>query len=160
MKTLMVTDPQMCTECELCINACKNTYGTARARKTDSIPIFCMHCHPDKAPCRRICPNGAIEVIGGENGETLIVNEENCLLCKLCAIACPIGIIAFDKEKKSAEKCTLCLESDNILPACVEACKDNVLNVFSIEDIQELKNDKDLTEELQEAIKTFKSKSD
>ncbi|WP_225369898.1 4Fe-4S binding protein [Methanobrevibacter arboriphilus] len=23
MKTLMVTDPQMCTECEACINACK-----------------------------------------------------------------------------------------------------------------------------------------
>ena len=158
MKILMVTNPQMCSECELCINACKKEFGVSRAKKTDTIPIFCMHCHPDKAPCRKICPNNAIEIIGDENGEILKVNEENCILCKLCMIACPVGVIAIDKEKKSAEKCTLCLESDNIIPACVEACEDNVLNVLSVEDLQELKNDENLTEELQEAIKTFKSK--
>ena len=159
MKTLMVTDPQMCNECEACINACKKAHGVARARKTETIPIFCMHCHPDKAPCRKICPIDAIEVIDDENGEILKINEENCILCKLCMIDCPIGVISVNKEKKSAEKCTLCLELDNIIPACVEACKDNVLNVFSVEDLQELKNDQDLTEELQEAMKTFRSKS-
>ncbi|WP_067260051.1 4Fe-4S dicluster domain-containing protein [Methanobrevibacter cuticularis] len=155
MKTLMVTDPQMCTECEACINACKKQYGTSRARKTGTIPIFCMHCHPDKAPCARICPTGAIEDIDG----TLKVNEDNCILCKLCLIACPIGIIAINNEKKSAEKCTLCLESDNIIPACVEACKDNVLNVFSIEDLQDLKDDDEIVKDLEEAIKTFKKLS-
>lgn len=153
MKTLMVTDPQMCSECEACINACQKEHGTARARKTESIPIFCMQCHPDKAPCARICPAGAIENIDS----TLKINEDSCILCKLCMIACPIGIIGIDNEKKSAEKCTLCLESDNIIPACVEACKDNVLNLFSIEDLQELKKDDDLVFDLEEAIKTFKS---
>ena len=153
MKTLMVTDPKMCTECEACVNACEKEYGIARTRKTKTIPIFCMHCHPDKAPCARICPAGAIENID----DILKVNEDNCILCKLCMIACPIGIIAIDIEKKSAQKCTLCLESDKIIPVCVEACKDNVLNVFSIEDLQELKKDDNLIFDLEEAIKTFKS---
>jgi len=153
MKTLMVTNSKMCTECEACINACKKEYGIARARKTETIPLFCMHCHPDKAPCAKICPSGAIE-----NREGILkINEANCILCKLCMIACPIGIIAIDHEKKSAQKCTLCLESDNIIPVCVEACKDNVLNIFSIEDLQELKNDDNLISDLEEAIKTFKS---
>lgn len=153
MKTLMVTDPQMCSECEACINACKKEHGVARVKKTQSIPIFCMQCHPNKAPCARICPVGAIENIDG----TLIANEDNCILCKLCMIACPIGIIAINDEKNSAEKCTLCLETDNIIPACVEACKDNVLNLFSIKDLQELKNDENLVFDLEEAIKNFKS---
>ncbi|MGL4669230.1 MAG: 4Fe-4S dicluster domain-containing protein [Methanobacteriaceae archaeon] len=152
MKTLMVTDPQMCSECEDCINACKKEYGVSRARKTSSIPIFCMQCHVEKAPCRRICPVDAIEEIDG----VLKVNEDNCILCRLCMISCPVGVVAIDKEKKSAEKCTLCLDSDNIIPACVAACKDNVLNLFSIEDLQELKNDDVLIEELEEAMKTYK----
>ena len=153
MKTLMVTDSKMCSECDACINACKKEHGTARARKTGSIPIFCMHCHPDKAPCVKICPSGAIENRDG----ILKINEDKCILCKLCMITCPIGIIAIDMEKISAQKCTLCLESDNIIPVCVEACKDNVLNIFSIEDLQELKNDDTLIFGLKEAIKTFKN---
>jgi Fe-S-cluster-containing hydrogenase component 2 len=152
MKTLMVTDPQMCTKCESCINACKKQYGVARVRKTETFPIFCMHCHPDKAPCGKICPSGAVENIDG----TLKINEDNCILCKLCLIACPIGLISIDNEKNSAEKCTLCLDSDNLIPACVEACKDNVLNVFSIEDIKELKDDNKSIHELEEVLKNFK----
>lgn len=151
----MVTDPQMCTECESCINACKKEHGVARAKKTATIPVFCMHCHPDKAPCRRICPAGAIENIDG----TLKVNEDNCILCKLCIIACPIGILAIDEDKKSTAKCTLCIESDNIIPACVEACQDNVLNVFSIEDLQDLKDNESIFEDLEDVLKNFKSKS-
>jgi len=159
MKTIIVTNPQMCSECESCINACKKVYGIPRARKTDTFPIFCMHCHPDKASCYRICPVGAIETIDGEDGEVFKVNEEKCILCKLCMMDCPIGIVAINKKKMSAEKCTLCLESDNIIPACVEACKDNVLNVLSIEDLQELEDTESLTEKLQETIKNFKYKS-
>ena len=153
MKTLMVTDSQMCSQCEACINACEKEHGTARAKKTGTIPIFCMHCHPDKALCAKICPAGAIENIDG----ILKVNEKDCLMCRLCLIACPIGLIAFDKGENSAEKCTLCLESDRIIPACVEACKDNALKLFSIEELQDLKNDNEIVFNLEEAIKTFKS---
>jgi Fe-S-cluster-containing hydrogenase component 2 len=149
MKTLMVVDPQMCSECKDCITACEKEHGTARAKKSSSIPIFCLQCHPDKAPCARICPTGAIRE---ENG-SLKVEEDACILCKLCLIACPIGIIAIDEEKKSAQKCTLCMETDGILPACVEACKDNVLKVFSIKELEELKKDVSFAEILSETLK-------
>ncbi|WP_414470517.1 4Fe-4S dicluster domain-containing protein [Methanobacterium sp. ACI-7] len=154
MKTLMVVDPRMCSECKDCITACEKEHGTARAKKSSSIPIFCMQCHPDKAPCARICPTGAIK----EEDGTLRVDDDACILCRLCMIACPIGIITIDEEKKSVQKCTLCMETDGILPACVEACKDNVLKVFSIEELEELKNDARIAEILEETLRTSKDK--
>ncbi|MDP3622769.1 MAG: ferredoxin, partial [Methanobacteriaceae archaeon] len=82
MKTLMVVDPQSCSECYDCINACKKTHGVARAKKSSSMPIFCLQCHPDKAPCARICPTGAIKEVNG----SLKVDEDSCILCRLCMI--------------------------------------------------------------------------
>ena len=133
MKTLMVIDPRMCTECQECINACKNEHGISRVKKTKTLPIFCLHCHPEKAPCARICPTNAIK----EEDGTLVVDENTCILCRLCMIACPLGMLLIDDEKKSMQKCTLCMDSDRIIPACVEACKDNVLKIFSIEELNE-----------------------
>jgi anaerobic carbon-monoxide dehydrogenase iron sulfur subunit len=154
MKTLMVIDPERCSECNDCINACKKEHGVARAKKSSTVPIFCLQCHPDKAPCARICPTGAIKE---ENG-SLIVDENSCILCRLCMIACPIGIMVINNEKKAVQKCTLCMDSDCLLPVCVEACKDNVLKVFSIEDLEDLKSDADFTDVLDEAMKAYKNK--
>jgi len=150
----MVVDPQMCTECKDCIKACQKEHGVARAKKTSTVPIFCLQCHPDKAPCRRICPTNAIKE---ENG-ALIIDEDACILCRLCMIACPVGMIVVDEDKKAAQKCTLCMETDNIIPACVEACKDNVLKIFSIEDLEDLKKDISYAEVLKEAMKAYNEK--
>lgn len=154
MKTLMVVDPRMCTECKDCITACKNEHGISRAKKTSTVPIFCMQCHPDKAPCARICPTNAIK----EEDGTLIVDEDACILCRLCMIACPVGMMVIDKEKKSTQKCTLCIEKDRIIPACVEACKDNVLKIFSIEDLEDLKDDTTFADVLEQAMKVYQDK--
>jgi Fe-S-cluster-containing hydrogenase component 2 len=154
MKTLMVIDPRMCTECRECINACKKEHGISRAKKTSTLPIFCLQCHPDKAPCARICPTGAIR----EDDGTLIVDEDACILCRLCMIACPVGMLVMDDDKKSMQKCTLCLDSDRIIPACVEACKDNVLKVFSIEDLEDLKKDVTFADVLEEAMKLYQDR--
>lgn len=154
MKTLMVMDPRMCSECKDCITACEKEHGTARAKKSSSIPIFCLQCHPDKAPCARICPTGAIR----EEDGALIVNEDSCIVCKLCLIACPIGMPVIDEEKKAVQKCTLCMESDRILPACVEACKDNVLKVFSVKELEELKSDVSFAKVLEETLKMCQDK--
>ncbi|MGA2676709.1 MAG: 4Fe-4S dicluster domain-containing protein [Methanobacterium sp.] len=151
MKTLMVIDPRMCTECQECINACKKEHGISRAKKTSTIPIFCLHCHPEKAPCARICPTGAIK----EEDGTLVVDENACILCRLCMIACPVGMLLIDNEKKSMQKCTLCMDSDRIIPACVEACKDNVLKIFSIEELNDLKKDITFAYVLEEAMKLY-----
>jgi len=147
----MVIDPRMCTECQECINACKKEHGISRAKKTSTIPIFCLHCHPEKAPCARICPTGAIK----EEDGTLVVDENACILCRLCMIACPVGMLLIDNEKKSMQKCTLCMDSDRIIPACVEACKDNVLKIFSIEELNDLKKDITFADVLEEAMKLY-----
>ncbi|MCK9152173.1 4Fe-4S dicluster domain-containing protein [Methanobacterium alcaliphilum] len=154
MKTLMVIDPDRCSECYDCINACKKEHGVARTKKSSTVPIFCLQCHPEKAPCARICPTGAIK----EESGSLVVDEDSCILCRLCMIACPIGILVIDDAKKSVQKCTLCMDSDCLLPACVDACKDNVLKIFSIEDLEDLRNDVDFTEVLEEAMKSYKTK--
>jgi carbon-monoxide dehydrogenase iron sulfur subunit len=154
MKTLMVIDPRMCTECQECINACKKEHGISRGKKSSTLPIFCLQCHPEKAPCARICPTGAIK----EEDGTLIIDDDACLLCRLCMIACPVGMLVVDDEKKSMQKCTLCLDSDRIIPACVEACKDNVLKIFSIEDLEDLKKDISFADVLEEAMKLYQDR--
>jgi len=74
-------------------------------------------------------------------------------------VACPVGMLVVDGEKKAVQKCTLCLDAeDQILPACVEACKDNVLKIFSVEDLDELKNDIPSMEVLTEAMKAYQRK--
>lgn len=154
MKTLMVLDPARCSGCDDCINACKQTHGVARARKTDKMPVFCLQCHPEKAPCARICPVGAIKEVDG----SLKIDEDSCILCRLCMIACPAGMIVIDTEKKSAEKCTLCMDADCIIPACVDACKDNVLKLMSVDDLKDLSDRVNFSDVLEEAMKIYKGK--
>jgi len=154
VKMLMVMDPARCSGCDDCINACRETHGVARARKGEKMPLFCLQCHLEKAPCARICPVGAIREVEG----ALVVDEESCILCKLCMVACPAGMIVMNTEKKSAEKCTLCMDSDRILPACVEACKENVLKLVSLDDLAELRDRAEFSEVLEEAMKIYGKK--
>lgn len=87
-----------------------------------------------------------------------MVNEDVCILCRLCLIACPVGMMIIDEENKTMQKCTLCMDSDTILPACVEACKDNVLKVFSIEELEELKGGVEYTDFLNQVLKDYQNK--
>jgi len=50
------------------------------------------------------------------------------------------------------------MEKDRILPACVEACKDNVLKIFSIEDLEDLKDDTTFADVLEQAMNLYKDK--
>lgn len=151
---LMVIDPARCSGCDDCINACKKTHGVARVRKADRMPVFCLQCHPEKAPCARICPVGAIREVDG----ALVIDEDACILCKLCMVACPAGMIVLDSKKKSAEKCTLCMDADCLLPACVDACKENVLKLVSVDDLAELRDHMEFSEVLEEAMKIYRGK--
>ncbi len=153
MKMLMVLDPARCSGCDDCINACRNTHGTARAKKGNKMPVFCLQCHPEKAPCARICPVGAIREVDG----ALVIDEDACILCKLCMVACPVGMIVMDPEKRSAEKCTLCMDADCIIPACVDACKENVLKLISVDDLAELNDRLEFSDILEEAMKFYRT---
>ena len=102
-----------------------------------------MHC--DDPACMKVCPMKAIHK--GPHGEVL-VDQQKCIGCKMCANACPYDVPVFNTEGRTsyfgdkqplvvrpakphtertpgkAEHCTLCVHRTErgLLPACVEAC--------------------------------------
>jgi Fe-S-cluster-containing dehydrogenase component len=104
-------------------------------------PRSCLHCEtPD---CVTVCPTGA-SYKRAEDG-IVLVDEDKCIGCQLCAWACPYGAreIALphpkmptsdagrkDSKRGTMQKCTLCvdriynetLDEHDRQPACVMAC--------------------------------------
>jgi formate dehydrogenase iron-sulfur subunit len=89
----------------------------------------CMHCeHP---ACVSACPVGALHKT--EEGPVLW-NEDKCIGCRYCMVACPFGVPTFTWDAGLAEgtkirKCTLCIDriSNGLEPACVKTCPSGAL---------------------------------
>ena len=89
-------------------------------------PKSCLHC--DDAPCVTVCPTGASYKRAADG--IVLVNEDACIGCGLCAWACPYGAREMDAAERVMKKCTLCvdrIDNRNIPeidrePACVRAC--------------------------------------
>ncbi len=89
-------------------------------------PKSCLHCQD--APCVTVCPTGA-SYKRTEDG-IVLVNEDDCIGCGLCAWACPYGAREMDARAGVMKKCTLCVDriyNDNIpeedrIPSCVRTC--------------------------------------
>ena len=156
----LVIDLDTCVGCHACVVACKEWNTTsgafAPARPTSTptapspegtflnrvhtfeavpergparvvhFPKSCLHCAD--APCVTVCPTGA-SYKRAEDG-IVLVNEDDCIGCGLCAWACPYGAREMDAAAGVMKKCTLCVdrienahlpEVDRI-PACVRAC--------------------------------------
>ena len=154
----LVIDLDTCVGCQACVVACKgwNTehqasplsdtdpYGadptgtflnrvhSYEVAPQDSparivhFPKSCLHC--EDAPCVTVCPTGA-SYKRAEDG-IVLVNEDACIGCGLCAWACPYGAREMDAVAKVMKKCTLCVDRihDAALPevdrtpACVRTC--------------------------------------
>jgi len=157
MRLGLVVDMDSCVGCHGCATACKqwNTSGTIgplsdkdpygrdpngswlnRIRsyevddspnsKTVHMPMSCMHC--DDAACVTVCPTGA-SYKRLEDG-IVLVDQDKCMGCNLCAWACPYGAREMDPVEKVMKKCTLCVDriyNENLPeidrePACVRTC--------------------------------------
>ena len=57
-------------------------------------PKSCLHCAD--APCVTVCPTGA-SYKRVEDG-IVLVNEDDCIGCGLCAWACPYGAREMDRR--------------------------------------------------------------
>ncbi|MEM7072022.1 MAG: 4Fe-4S dicluster domain-containing protein [Pseudomonadota bacterium] len=154
----LVIDLDTCVGCHACVIACKgwNTehYGTplsdvdayganpvgtflnrvhsfevepkGEAAQIVYFPKSCLHC--DDAPCVTVCPTGA-SYKRAEDG-IVLVYEDHCIGCGLCAWACPYGARELDPKAGVMKKCTLCvdrIENTNLppedrVPACVRTC--------------------------------------
>ena len=154
----LVIDLDTCVGCQACVTACKgwndqgygaplsdqDPYGAApsgtflnrvhsyQITPEDAAPIIvnmprsCLHC--DDAPCVTVCPTGA-SYKRTEDG-IVLVNEDACIGCGLCAWACPYGARELDAAAGVMKKCTLCVDriyNENLPeedrePACVRTC--------------------------------------
>ena len=122
----LVIDLDTCVGCHACVVACKewNTGGHpapltdqdpygAQARgawlnrvhgyevgegldgRTVHFPKSCLHC--EDAACVTVCPTGA-SYKRAEDG-IVLVDEELCIGCGLCAWACPYGARELDADR-------------------------------------------------------------
>lgn len=151
-------NPEKCIGCKKCEMACVSAhinlpYKEAKKRglpvmprikvmKVDNLkyPTQCHHCAD--APCANACPFGLIHRVDG----VVMVNEEMCVGCKMCVMACPFGAIEVGVEGElgftgrkggaSAKKCDLCqawrADNGKEVCACVEACPKNALEIINI----------------------------
>ena len=100
--------------------------GQGASGRTVHFPKSCLHCEtPD---CVTVCPTGA-SYKRSEDG-IVLVEEDRCIGCGLCAWACPYGAREMDPGEGVMRKCTLCIDriyNENIpqaerQPACVNTC--------------------------------------
>ena len=128
-KTLIIT-PSRCTACRTCELACsfkhvgKGGLGISRIRafmygEGKNQILTCFQC--DEAACVKVCPVEALT--RNEITDAIDVNEDRCIGCGLCSIACPFGHIIHESTTGIAVKCDLC-QGD---PACAAFCPTRTL---------------------------------
>jgi sulfite dehydrogenase (quinone) subunit SoeB len=101
-------------------------FPTPAATQAIHFPRSCLHC--ETPACVTVCPTGA-SYKRAEDG-IVLVDEDKCIGCQLCAWACPYGAREFSAKRGVMQKCTLCvdriynetLEEADRQPACVMAC--------------------------------------
>lgn len=126
MEKIIFVDYHKCVGCGTCEmvcslvheGVCSPSLSRIRIVRDQSngyhIPITCAFC--EKAPCINICPVTAISK-SKETG-VITIDEEKCIGCRQCVIACPFGHMNFNFSKETAFKCDLC-DGD---PQCVKFC--------------------------------------
>ncbi|MEM3404640.1 MAG: 4Fe-4S dicluster domain-containing protein [Nitrososphaeria archaeon] len=108
----MVIDLKKCTGCRTCVISCKVENGTQpgvfwnrvgikeegvfpNVRRIP-VPVACQHC--EDPPCVKVCPSKAS--IRREDG-IVIIDEDKCIGCRYCMMACPYGARFFIDHLKN-----------------------------------------------------------
>lgn len=151
-------DSERCTGCKTCELACKDykdldtdinfrrIYEYAGGNWTQDndgcwhqdvfayyMSISCNHCS-DPA-CTKVCPTGAMHK---NTDGFVIVDEETCIGCRYCHMACPYDAPQFDAKKGHMTKCDGCYSriKAGYKPICVEACPLRALDFAPIDELR------------------------
>ena len=128
-KTLLIT-PSRCTACRTCELACSFKHAAKGGPGISRISTFmfgeeknqvltCFQC--DEAACVKVCPVEALSRC--ESTGAVVVNQDRCIGCGLCSLACPFGHMQHDDHNGIAVKCDLCGGQ----PACAAFCPTRAL---------------------------------
>ncbi|SEN23747.1 Fe-S-cluster-containing dehydrogenase component [Mesobacillus persicus] len=87
--------------------------------RNEIIPVQCQHC--EDAPCETVCPTKATYTT--EDG-IVLMDEDKCIGCKYCVVACPYGARTQDHHTGVINKCRFCadLVAEGKQPSCVSTC--------------------------------------
>jgi Fe-S-cluster-containing hydrogenase component 2 len=117
MNKLLLISPKKCKDCGTCESVCENSaVSVINVENEDaviSVPVTCVQC--EDAACLDICPT---EAIYRDSEDSVLVDHNKCVGCKLCVAACPFGNIEFSYSQKKILKCDLCGGS----PDCAKYC--------------------------------------
>lgn len=139
MHGIIVVRAQRCTGCKTCELACAVEHSASQdlyeaineeprpAHRVDvvgigdgAVPLQCRQC--ENAPCVAVCPTHAL--FRESPDSPVRVEQELCIGCRYCVLACPFGVIRLDSDRRAIIKCDQCFErlERGEKPACVESC--------------------------------------
>ena len=93
-----------------------------------SLSVQCRHC--DEPPCVYACLTGALQK-DPESG-IVALDEERCIGCWTCILACPFSAIRQDTQRGRIAKCDFCPE--HAVPICVANCPNEALVYVEVQD--------------------------
>jgi anaerobic carbon-monoxide dehydrogenase iron sulfur subunit len=158
MKGMIVVKANRCQGCKTCELACGVEHSQTKVLATAiheaqpprprvrverghgfKVPLQCRQC--ENAPCVAICPTAALH--RRDQDSPVLINQDLCIGCKWCVLACPFGVIRMDEDSKAIIKCDQCFErlERGEVPACVEACPVAALEFKSQDEVVTDKRD-------------------
>lgn len=156
MKGMIVIKARNCLACKACEIACSVEHSQSKnlilaiqesplpctrvgVEKGGgfTIPLQCRQC--EDAPCAAVCPTKALA--RPERNSPVLIDDDLCIGCQWCVLACPFGVIRFDDDNHAIIKCDQCFErvQQGELPACVAACPTGGLEFRSLAELLEEK---------------------
>jgi len=126
MQKVLAIEAEKCTGCRICESWCSYLHEKelmpVRSRihvikweeKGLDVPMTCQQC--EIPVCLSVCPVKAVS----KNPETglVSVDDERCIGCRLCVVACPFGGCSIDPVTHKMFKCDLCGGN----PECAQRC--------------------------------------
>jgi Fe-S-cluster-containing dehydrogenase component len=163
LEKVIQIDIEKCVGCRTCEVACslKNVGQSNPTRSKirviryekpgyfhNYIPMVCQQCTDPL--CMDSCPVNAIS----RNDETraLEVDQDTCVGCRVCTMACPIGGINIDPVTNTASKCDLCGGD----PECVKFCAPEAIKYVS-KDLMDLQLKRAKSEKITELFSLIQS---
>ncbi len=133
----MLIATSMCLGCNACTVECKRNNNVPVGQHIhwtsieehevgtypDVVKYFikdaCKHC--TQASCMDVCPTGAISK---PDGAHVVIDQDWCIGCGYCAMACPFDIPHLGEPKGPAQKCMFCYAGGLVddQTACAAAC--------------------------------------
>ena len=159
-KKRLIIDLARCVGCFNCLAACKDEFaGNSWLPYTDSqmkhdqkwidvhrhergaapytdvcyVPKLCNHC--ENADCEKAYP----DAVKRRGDGIVLLDPEKAKGARALVSACPHGMISWNDELETAQKCTMCahlLDSGWKEPRCVQACPLRAISIVSCGDAE------------------------